>query len=214
MRSFILSATLATLAASPAFAEQTLEGVASDSYQLDPAHAFLTWTVTHNGLSHYTVNFTDFDATLDFDSEEPTSSSIEVTINPLELETNYPADFKAGHPDSEFDSWNEALSKDDRFLNGDEYAPITFVSTSAEKTGEYTGTVTGDLTFLGVTKPVTLDVTYNGVTNLPWYGERDVIGFNASTTIKRSEFGMTSLESIISDEVTIEFSGEFLQDEE
>ena len=213
MRPIILSVAFVTMAISPAFAEQTLEGVATDTYQLDPNHAFLTWTVTHNGLSHYTVNFTDFDATLDFNPDEPTTSSIEVTINPLGLETNYPADFKAGHPDSEFDNWNEALAKDDRFLNGDEYPQITFASTSAEKTGDYTGMVTGDLTFLGVTKPVTLDVTYNGVANLPWYGERDVIGFNASTTISRSDFGVTALETIISDDVTIEFSGEFLQEE-
>ncbi|MEQ9314317.1 MAG: YceI family protein, partial [Henriciella sp.] len=73
--------------------------------------------------------------------------------------------------------------------------------------------VTGDLTFLGVTRPVTLDVTYNGTANAPWYGERDLIGFDATTTINRSEFGQDSLQGVISDEVVIEFSGEFLQDE-
>ena len=76
-----------------------------------------------------------------------------------------------------------------------------------------TGTVTGDLTLLGVTKPVSLDVSYNGVANPPWFGERDVIGFDASTTVQRSEFGMAAYIPNISDAVTVEFSGEFLQDE-
>lgn len=213
MRSIITSAAIAALLAAPALADQTLEGVAGDTYELDQNHAFLTWTATHNGISSYTANFTDFDATLDFNPEEPTSSSIEVTINPASVETNYPGDFKGTHPDSSFDGWNEALARDARFFNTDEFPQITFVSTGAEKTGEYTGTVTGDLTFLGVTRPVTLDVTYNGTANLPWYGERDLIGFNASTTINRSDYGLDAVSGAVSDEVTIEFSGEFLQTE-
>ena len=213
MRSIITSAAALAFIAAPALAEQTLEGVAADTYELDQNHAFLTWTVEHNGLSKYTVDFTDFDATLDFNPEDPASSSIEMTINPMALEANYPSDYKEGHPDSDFESWNEALSKDDRFLNADEHGEITFVSTGVEKTGEYTGQVTGDLTFRGQTKPVTLDVTYNGMANLPWYGERDLVGFNATTTISRSEFGMDALQGMISDEVKIEFSGEFLQSE-
>ena len=217
MRKLITAAAIAALStgfvAGTAAAEQTLDGVAAGTYELDPTHAFLTWTVVHNGLSHYTVAFTDFDATLEFDPENVTGSTISLTIDPTGLETNYPADFKAGHPDSPFESWNQTLSQDERFLNGGAFPEITFVSTASESTGEFTGTVTGDLTFLGVTKPVTLDVTYNGVTNLPWYGERDVIGFNATTTITRSEFGMTSMQGPISDEVVIDFSGEFLEAE-
>ncbi|WP_300395939.1 YceI family protein [Henriciella sp.] len=212
MRSIIAPAAAIAILAAPA-AAQSLEDVAAGSYSLDNNHAFLTWTVVHNGLSDYTVNFTDFDANLDFNPEDPASSSIEVTIDPMEVETNYPGDYKAGHPDSGFESWNEALAKDDRFLNGDEYGEIKFVSTGAETTGDTTGTVTGDLTFLGVTKPVTMDVTYNGVTNYPWYDGRDTIGFTATTTISRSEFGQESLAGMISDEVMIEFSGEFLQDQ-
>ncbi|WP_084419992.1 YceI family protein [Henriciella litoralis] len=213
MRRILLTAALAAIVTTPAIAEQTLDGVSADTYELDKTHAFLTWTVTHNGISHYTANFTDFDATLEFDPDDLSASSIEVTINPTGIETNYPGDYKAGHPDSEYASWNEALSMGDNFMKAGEYPEITFVSTSAETTGDFTGTVTGDLTFLGVTKPVTMDVTYNGMANLPWYGPRDLVGFNASTTISRSEFGQTSLEGMISDDVKIEFSGEFLQAE-
>ncbi|MEE2877604.1 MAG: YceI family protein [Pseudomonadota bacterium] len=212
MRFMIAPAVALTVLAAPATA-QSLDDVAAGTYQLDRNHAFLTWTVVHNGLSDYTVNFTDFDATLDFNPDEPTASTIEVTINPMGVESNYPGDYKAGHPDSEFDTWNEALSRGDRFLNADQHGEIKFVSSGAEATGETEGTVTGNLTFLGTTRPVTMDVTYNGVTNYPWNGERDTIGFTATTTISRSEFGQSSLANVISDDVVIEFSGEFLQAE-
>ncbi len=199
-------AMIALLFALPATAEQTLKGADSDTYQLEKTHAFLTWSVRHNDLSSYTVNFTDFDATLNFDAKSPENSSIEVTINPLKLNTNYP------DAEKKLD-WETELSTDTKFLNSTEFPTISFKSTSAALDGEFEGTVTGDLTFLGVTKPVTLDVTYNGVTNVPWFGQRDVIGFNATTTLKRSEWGMTSMSRIVSDEVVIDFSGEFLQAE-
>ena len=205
MRNLAL-ATAALALILPAAAGPTLRGADTDTYSLEKTHAFLTWTVRHNGISGYTVNFTDFDATLDFDSDNPEASSIEVTINPTALQTNHPvADKKA--------SWENELATDKKFLNAGEFPTITFTSTSAALVGELDGTVSGDLTFLGVTKPVTLDVSYNGVTNVPWFGQRDVIGFNASTTIKRSDWGMTSMKNVISDEVVIEFSGEFLQAE-
>lgn len=188
----------------PAIAEPTLEGADPGPYELEKSHAFLTWTVRHNGLSGYTVNFTDFDAELEFNPEDPESSSISVSINPVALETNYP------NPNKKAD-WEDELANDARFLNAGAFPEITFTSTSAELTGEFEGTVTGDLTFLGVTKPVTLDVSYNGVANVAWFGDRDLLGFDASTVIKRSDFGQTSLASVISDEVVIEFSGEFIQ---
>ena len=191
----------------PAEANPTLEGVASGLYELEKTHAFLTWSVKHNGISDYVVNFTDFDADLVFDAETPANSQLSVSINPTALNTNYP------DPAKKVD-WEAELGTDPRFLNAGEFPTISFTSTAVEQTGEFEGTVTGDVTFLGVTQPVTLDVTYGGVANPPWFGQRDVIGFTASTTLNRSDFGQTSLTGVISDEVTIEFSGEFLQAEE
>ncbi|MEL7392812.1 MAG: YceI family protein [Pseudomonadota bacterium] len=206
MRNLAIAASLAALAL-PAHANPTLEGVASGLYELEKTHAFLTWTVQHNGISGYTVNFTEFDADLVFDAETPANSQLSVSINPTALNTNYPnAEKKV--------EWEAELGTDARFMNASEFPTITFTSTSVEQTGDFEGTVSGDLTFLGVTQPVTLDVSYGGVANPPWFGQRDVIGFTASTTIKRSDFGQTSLAAVISDEVEIEFSGEFLQAEE
>jgi polyisoprenoid-binding protein YceI len=191
-----------------------LADVAPGAYSLEKNHAFMTVKVGHSGgISKYRISFTDFDAKLNFDPAAPESSDITFSINPAVVETNYPGDYQAGHPDSVWESWNEDVSRDAKWLNSDEFPEITFVSTSASKTGDLSGTLTGDLTLLGVTKPVTLDVTYNGVANPPWFGERDVIGFDASTTVLRSEFGMAAYIPNIGDEVTVEFTGEFLQDE-
>ncbi|MEO1553163.1 MAG: YceI family protein [Pseudomonadota bacterium] len=206
MRILAVSASLLALTL-PAQANPTLEGVASGLYELEKTHAFLTWTVQHNGISGYSVNFTDFDADLVFDAEAPANSQLSVNINPTALNTNYPDPVKKVE-------WEEELGTDPRFLNAGEFPAITFTSTSVEQTGDFTGTVTGDLTFLGVTQPVTLDVSYGGVANPPWFGQRDVIGFTASTTFNRSDFGQTSMSGVISDAVEIEFSGEFLQAEE
>jgi polyisoprenoid-binding protein YceI len=193
---------------------EKLRDVAAGSYSLDKNHAFLTFKVGHGGgLSQYRVNFTDFDASLNFDPAVPETAALSVTINPAAVETNYPGDYKGSHQDSPYESWNEDLSQNPQWLNAGEFPEITFTSTGITRSGELEGQVTGDLNFLGQTKPVTLDVTYNGMTNVPWHGERDLIGFNATATITRSEWGMGAYLPLIGDEVIVEFSGEFLQNE-
>ncbi|WP_026180641.1 YceI family protein [Henriciella marina] len=194
-------------------AEGAIADVATATYAIEPTHAFLTATVMHNGLSEYTLSFTSFDGTLDFNAEDPAASSLNFTIDPASVWVSFPGDYKEGHPDSPHASWPEALAQDENFMNAGAYPQITFTSTEVTRTGDMTGTVTGDLTFLGETRPVTLDVAYNGVANVPWLGARDILGFDATTTISRSEFGQESLPGMISDEVVVEFSGEFLQTE-
>lgn len=204
MRILIAAATAAAVISGAS--AQDLSETASGNYSLEKNHAYLTFSVRHNGLSAYTVSFTDYDADIVFNAEDPTASKISLTINPLALETNYPDAEKRVE-------WHDELSTDDRFLNGDEFPAITFTSTSVEKTGESAGIVTGDLTFRGVTKPVDVSVTYNGTGNAPWFGERDLLGFDATATFNRSDFGVDAMIPNISDQVVVEFSGEFLQDE-
>ncbi len=193
---------------------EVLKDVASATYLLDKNHAFLTFKVTHaNGLSNYRMNFSKFDATLEFNAKKPEASTITVSIDPTSVVTNYPGDYKVGHPNSSFETWDEDVIRNERWLNSDKFPKISFVSTSAVHNGNSTGKVTGDLTLIGVTAPVTLDVTFNGATNFQWLGERDVLGFNAVTVFKRSEFGMGAFVPYIGDEVTVEFTGEFVQDE-
>lgn len=186
-----------------ATAQQTFEEAAAGTYELEKTHASLLWKVSHNGLSGYTVAFTDFDATIEFNPENPVESTVTASINPAALQTNYPDAEKR-------EDWHKKLAGPQIF-NADEFPKITFTSTGIEQTGEFTGLVTGDLTFLGVTKPVTLDVEYNGTGNAPWFGPRDLIGFSATGTITRSEFGLEAYLPNIGDEVEIMIEAEFLE---
>lgn len=232
MRSLLLSASILILAAcSPAAtmpdSQVTAESAptaetaavvteevklgATGAYSLDLTHSSLIWRVSHFGLSMYTGRFTEFDASLQFNPEDPTATSLTATVNPASLETDYRGDYKATHPTSTFASWNEDLAKNERWFNSDTFGAITFTTTEIDPATANTGKVTGDLTFLGVTKPVTLDVTYNGVTNFPWAPGVDKIGFSASTKINRSDFGMAALIPNIGDEVEIIIETEFAQ---
>ena len=202
-RRLIAGLSALALSACATAGEQTFAEAASGTYKLEKTHASLTWRISHNGLSNYTARFTEFDATIEFDPDNPAASTVTATINPLSVETDHP---------TQREKWNNEVATDDRFLNGDEFPDITFVSTSVEQTGEFTGIINGELTLLGVTVPVALDATYNGTGNAPWFGTRDLIGFSASGTINRSDFGMTALLPNIGDEVEIIIEAEFLQE--
>ena len=83
-------------------------------------------------------------------------------------------------------------------------------STKVEPTGQFAGTVTGNLTFRGITRPVTLNVTYNGsIGAAVLYGGRPAVGFSARGTFKRSDFGFTDYLSAVSDDVEIVIEAEF-----
>lgn len=197
-----------TAEATSGFAD--VDGVAGD-YELEITHAYLAAYVGHgNGLSRYQISFTDLAADLSFDPAAPESSAITFTVNTSGVQTNYPGDYKAGHADSGHDSWNEDVANDGKWLNSTEHGTATFVSTSATRTGDNTGTITGDLTLLGATNEVTFDVTYNGAGETR-RGAVPLLGFDATTTINRSEWGMGSYIPVISDDVRLDFSGEFIQ---
>jgi len=192
--------TVATQAPEPAPA---LAEVAAGSYELEKSHASLLWKISHNGLSYYTARFTGFDASLNFDPADPSASSVSVSVDPTSVRTD--------HPDG--DEWDTELGTGEKFFNAGAFPEISFTSTDITTTGETTGLITGDLTLLGTTRPVTLEASFNGVNNPPWYGGRDVIGFSAKSTIKRSEFGMNHLIPNIGDEVEIIVEAEFLEAE-
>lgn len=202
------AAAPAAEAAAPA---ADVEYGAAGTYAIDPTHTSVTWRVNHFGLSKYTGRFKTVDATLQFNPEDPAANSITVTIDPLSVETDYPADYKASHADSPYATWNEDLARNANWLNGDAFPQITFTSTSITQETASTGKVTGDLTFLGVTKPVTLDVTYNGKANFPWAPEADKIGFSAKAVLKRSDFGNATYAPNIGDEVEVLIETEFQQ---
>ena len=179
------------------------DGVDAGVYNLEKTHASLIWTVSHNGLSKYTARFTDFDTVINLVPDDPAASTVTAAINPLSVRTDHPSG----------EDWDTTLGQDDKWFNGVTFPEIEFSSTGIDLTGDRTATLTGDLTLLGITKSVPLDVTYNGMRNFAYYGDLDAIGFSATTTLKRSDFGMTHLLPDIGDEVEIAIEIELLQAE-
>jgi polyisoprenoid-binding protein YceI len=195
---YLLPLSLTACAFTAEQSPQTLRALPAGAWQLEKPHASLTFRVRHLGLSWYTARFTEFDAALDFDPANPTAAKLHAIINPLSVRTDHPTD--AG--------WDKRIGED--LMEGTEFPQIVFTSTKIETTGEFTGRVTGDLTFMGVTEPVTLDVTYNGgMDRAALYDGRAAVGFSAKGKLNRSDFGLTRYSSIVADEVEIVIEAEF-----
>lgn len=169
-------------------------------YNLDKSHATMLWKVNHVGLSDYIGRFTDFTVDLDFDPAAPENSSLNVSVNPLSLATDYP------YPEKK--DFSKQLATDEQWLNAGAFPKIEFVSTSIEKTGDNTGVVTGDLTFLGVTKPLSLDVVFNGAYLEKPFASVPALGFSATGVLKRSDWGLDTYVPSIGDEVELEIEVE------
>jgi len=169
-------------------------------YVLDKSHAVLTAKLKHMGFSNYTLRFTKLDADFQYDPKSPATTKLNVTVDPASLDTATGAD-----------AFGLKFSKEltgDGWLEAAKYPTITFVSTAIDIGDGQHGSVTGDLTFHGVTKPVVLDVTFNGVGSgmIPLTTRT---GFSATTTIKRSEYGVGKYAPLIGDDVTLNIEVEF-----
>jgi polyisoprenoid-binding protein YceI len=194
-------AALALIAvAAPAAAQGAKIDAPAGEYVLDKTHASITWKVTHLGLSNYTARFTGFDMALVLDPATPTKSTISVTIDPKSVKTDFP------FPEKE--DFDKVIAE--KFLAAGDHPTITFQSTGLKATGAKTGKLTGNLTLMGVTKPVTFDVTLNGAMVHP-FRKIPVVGFTATGSFKRSEFGSTVLQGPIGDEVTVIIEAEFFK---
>ena len=172
-------------------------------YNLEKTHASLIWTVSHNGLSKYTARFTEFDTIIDLVPDDPAASTVTAVINPSSVRTDHPSG----------EDWDTTLGQDEKWFNGVAFPEITFSSTGIDLTGDRTAIVTGELSLLGITQSVPLEVTYNGMRNFARYGDLDVIGFSATANLKRSDFGMTALLPAIGDEVEVTIEIELIQAE-
>jgi polyisoprenoid-binding protein YceI len=198
MRSILGAATLA-LAGLPAFAQAADEAPAG-VYVIDRTHASVQWSVLHEGIGWYHGRFTGFDVQLDFDPADVARSKVTATVDPKSVET----DFAKTRPAGNTTDFNNMIAT--RFLKAGEQPAITFTSTAISKTTETTGKMTGNLSFRGVTKPVTLDVIYvgKGVRSRRWK-----VGFAATGSIKRSDFGVET--SAVADEIRLTIDGEFIK---
>lgn len=192
---------LALIAAAPAGAQAL--GVPSGTYNLDRSHASITWRVNHLGLSMYTARFATFDSRVTLDANDPTRSSLTVTIDPKSVRTDFP--FR------DREDFDGKIATDARFLDANKFPEIRFVSRSITRTGANSGRIVGDLTMRGVTRPVTLDATLNAAKPHPM-SKVPSLGISARGTLKRSEWGMTFPPAMaVGDDVELIIEAEYNQ---
>jgi polyisoprenoid-binding protein YceI len=178
-------ALLTALAAPAAFA--------ADEYTMDPSHSQIRFGWNHFGFSNIEAQFAKFESKLVLDPQDWSKSSVDVTI---------PVD----SVDSGVAKLDEHLKGAD-FFDAAKFPTITFKSTKVEQAGDGALKVSGDLTIHGVTKPAVLDVTINKVGTHPMAGG-EAAGFDAKTTIKRSDFGVGKYAPNVSDEIRIAITTE------
>ncbi|MCB1537749.1 MAG: polyisoprenoid-binding protein [Rhodospirillales bacterium] len=179
---FLLTvAALMGVCVTPAFA-------GAKTYDFNKPHTQILFFVDHMGFSHSSGRFLDFDGSLTYDPEKPAESSTQVTIKTDSLEMN---DAK----------WNEHLKSPD-FFNVAQYPTMNFASTKVEPVDATHAKITGDLTMLGQTHPVTLDVTLNKCGEQAMT-KQETCGFDATGSLKRTEWGMDKFVPMVGDDVKL-----------
>ena len=170
---------------------------AADKYVLDASHSQIVFEYNHLGFSTSFGMFSGFTGEIMFDEANPASSSVSVNISADSMITGWDARTK------------HLLSGD--FLDAAKAPEVTFNSTSINVTGENTAVITGDLMLNGVTKSVDLDAKLNKIADHPM-AKKPWAGFDATTTLKRSDFNMGNFAPFISDEVKMEISIEAMKE--
>jgi polyisoprenoid-binding protein YceI len=178
----------------PAAPNPDPSAVPAGAYTLEPTHARIVWQVTHMGLSEWFGDFALPTGTATFDPKNPAADQVDITIKVASVSTT----------NTTLDGELKAAD----WFDADKFPTITFKSTQVVPTGPGTADVTGDLTLHGVTKPVTLKVKFRagGVNVLD---KAYTIGFDATTAIKRSDFGVSKYVPMVGDDVQITISAPF-----
>ncbi|MFT9423631.1 MAG: YceI family protein [Acetobacter syzygii] len=197
--SVLLSATSAILALSTfnVASAQTISNAAqikSGAYAVEPGHTQVGFSVLHFGFTNYFGAFSNASGTLAFNAQTPASSKLTVNI-----------------PVSSVQTTSSQLTdelKGAQWFDATKFPVATFVSTSVKITDPNNATVQGNLTLHGVTKPETLQVHFVGAGVNPM-DKKYTIGFDATGTLKRSDFGIKTYVPYISDEVTLRIAGAF-----
>ncbi|AKK02859.1 YceI family protein [Corynebacterium epidermidicanis] len=166
------------------------------SYVLDPAHTNIGFWVRHAMVTKVRGEFTEFDSALDVNLDDQSQTKVTATIRIDSLNTN--------------NSDRDAHVKSGDFFDVAQFPEMSFTSTAVNIEGNE-GTVTGDLTIKGVTKPVTLAVELTGVAEDPYGQVR--LGFEATTKINRKDFGidfnapLSTGGVLLSEDINIEIGG-------
>ena len=182
----LILATALVAASASAFA-------AGVTYKLDPSHTMVLASWNHFGFSNPTANFGQVDGTLVYDAKDVSKSKVDVTLPLAGLDTFVP-------------KLDEHLKSAD-FFDAAKFPVITFRSTKVEAAGKDKLKITGDLTVKGVTKSVVLDAHLNKIGEHPMM-KVPTVGFDATATIKRSEFGVGAYVPNVGDTITLRITTE------
>ncbi|MEO6364547.1 MAG: YceI family protein [Luteimonas sp.] len=163
------------------------------TYKLDPNHTMVLASWSHFGFSNPVANFGQVDGTIVYDAGNVAASSVQVTLPLAGLDSFVP-------------KFDDHLRSGD-FFDAAKYPTITFKSTKVEAAGTGKLKVTGNLTIKDRTRPVVLDVNLNKAAEHPM-SKQATIGFDATTTLKRSEFGVDKFAPNVGDEVTLRITTE------
>jgi polyisoprenoid-binding protein YceI len=145
------------------------------TWNIDLAHSAIHFSVRHMVVSKTRGRFARWGGTIQFDPEDLSKGSVNVDIEPSSVDTG--------------DAQRDGHLRSADFFDVEKFPKASFKSTRITEKGEGKLAIAGDLTLRGVTKPVTLEASYEGTGKDPWGGER--AGFSASTTITRADFGVS-----------------------
>jgi polyisoprenoid-binding protein YceI len=180
LSNLLLSTLLLSSSFSPLFA--------ADRYRIDKSHTSVLFFINHLGYSNKMLYIKDYDGTVFFDQKKPEKSSVDIRFKPASIE-----------------SGDEVLNKKlqgDEFFNVRDFPEARFVSKEIKILDKNHGIIVGDLTLLGITKPFSMQVTFNRA-GVHTYTQDYVAGFSAKGKLKRSEFGMTWGIPSVGDEVEV-----------
>jgi len=190
-RTLAAAAALAAIAAAPAAAE---------TFRVDLKHSSFVFVANHIGYTDVYGFFRDWGGEFTFDPKAPESTKVRIEVKTASIDTN----------DGRLQAQGGVRGRDEHlrsadFFNAKEFPTMVFESTKVEKTGEKTGKLHGNVTLLGVSKPVVFDVTFNKVAPhpVPAYNKVLTAGFTITGTIKRTDWGMKFGVPAVSDEVKL-----------
>lgn len=195
-RSLLAAMALTCAAPVAAFAQISGESAAIQGgyYRVEPLHTQVSFSVLHLGFTVYEGLFSGASGTLILDPRQPESSSLTVSLPIASVQTTS-------------SKLTEEL-KSDAWLGAAQFPKAEFVSVSVKQTGPNDALVTGNLTLHGITRPETLHVHFIGA-GVNMLDKQYTVGFDATGTIKRSEFGIKMFVPYISDEVELRIAGAF-----
>jgi polyisoprenoid-binding protein YceI len=170
------------------------------TYTIDPNHSQVHFSWVHVGFSTPSADFTQVTGTILGNHDHPEKSSVEVTMPVKSLDTKVPL-------------LNDHLINSGDYFKTAQYPDVTFKSTGITDVNRKKKTfhLHGDLTVNGITKPVVLDAVLNKVGPHPFYENAEAAGFNATTTLKRSEFGIDKYVPLVSDELKVSITVEAIE---